>query len=381
MKKFLFFTQIATLVVLLSACGGKNKVSSAINGEIIPMRYAENLTLIKGEGYTEARLRNPWDTTAILHTYLLIDKNQQVPDHLPEGTIVRTPLSKALVYTATHCNLINELGAVNSIGGICEIQYIKVPAIIEGCKNGTIVNAGEGTNPDIEKIIDLHPDALLLSPYENSGGHGQVEKLKIPIIECADYMETSALGSAEWIRFYGMLFGKEALAESIFAEVEKNYNELIALVNEQPAKPKLLCEVKSGSAWYVPGGRSTTGKLYKDAGADYLFSHYTNSGAVPLSFETVFEKAEGADIWLMKYNHPTDKTLASLREDYAPYAQFKAFKNKQVYGCNTAYKAYYEDFPFHPDRILKELIKIFHPSLFPEYELKYFSKLAEKGEG
>ena len=377
MKKFLLSVHIVTLVLLLSACGGRSKTSSALNGEMIPLKYAENLTLIQGNGYTEARLQNPWDTTSILRTYILIDKDSQVPEHLPTGTIVRTPLQKALVYTATHCNLIHELGAVESIGGICEIQYIKVPEIIEGCKNGTIVNAGEGTNPDIEKIIDLHPDALLLSPYENSGGHGQVEKLKIPIIECADYMETSALGSAEWIRFYGMLFGKEALAESIFAEVEKNYNELIALVNEQPAKPKLLCEVKSGSAWYVPGGRSTTGKLYKDAGADYLFSHYQNSGAVPLSFETVFEKAEGADIWLMKYNHPTDKTLASLREDYAPYAQFKAFKNKQVYGCNTAYKAYYEDFPFHPDRILKELIKIFHPSLFPEYELKYFSKLAE----
>ena len=378
MKIFILSIQIATLVLLLSACGGRSKTSSAETpGEVIPLKYAENLTLIKGEGYTEAILRNPWDTTSILRTYLLIDKSQEVPEHLPEGTIVRTPLSKALVYTATHCNLINELGAVNSIGGICEIQYIKVPAIIEGCKNGTIVNAGEGTNPDIEKIIDLHPDALLLSPYENSGGHGQVEKLKIPIIECADYMETSALGSAEWIRFYGMLFGRETLADSIFAEVEKNYNDLKSLVDEQPVRPKLMCELKSGSAWYVPGGRSTTGKLYKDAGADYLFAHHPNSGAVPLSFETVFEKAEGADIWLMKYNHPTDKTLSCLREDYAPYAQFKAFKNKQVYGCNTAYKAYYEDFPFHPDRVLKELIKIFHPSLFPEYELKYFSKLAE----
>jgi iron complex transport system substrate-binding protein len=344
---------------------------------MIPMKYAENLKLIKGDGYTEAILRNPWDTTSILRTYILVDKDKEAPEHLPEGTLVRTPLSKALVYTATHCNLIHELGAVKSIGGICEIQYIKVPEIIEGCANGTIVNAGEGTNPDIEKIIDLHPDALLLSPYENSGGHGQVEKLKIPIIECADYMETSALGSAEWIRFYGMLFGCEAKADSIFATVEKNYNELKKLATSQTKKPKLMCEVKSGSAWYVSGGRSTTGKLYADAGADYAFASYPNAGGIPLSFETVFDKAQDADIWLIKYNQATDLTLTSLREDYAPYAQFKAHKQKQVYGCNTGLKTYYEDFPFHPDRVLKDLIKIFHPSLLPEYELKYFSKLAE----
>ena len=377
MKKTLLSAYIVTLVLLLSACGGGSKTSSAFDGEIIPLKYAENLTLIKGEGYTEARLRNPWDTTALLRTYILVDKDSEMPKHLPEGTLVRTPLSKALVYTATHCNLIHELGTVKSIGGICELQYIKVPEIIEGCQNGTIVNAGEGTNPDMEKIIDLHPDALLLSPYENSGGHGQVEKLKIPIIECADYMETSALGSAEWIRFYGLLFGREALADSIFAEVEKNYNNLKALATSQAVKPRLMCEVKSGSAWYVSGGRSTTGKLYADAGAEYVFSSYTNAGGVPLSFETVFDKAQDADVWLMKYNHPTDKTYQSLQEDYAPYANFKAFKEKNIYHCNTAYRPYYEDFPFHPDRVLKDLIKIFHPSLLPEYELKYFSKLAE----
>ena len=377
MKKFILSAHIVTIVLLLSACSGGSKTSSAFKGKILPLKYAENLTLIQGEGYTEAVLRNPWDTTNILRTYILVDKDKEVPNHLPEGTLVRTPLSKALVYTATHCNLIHELGAVKSIGGICEIQYIKVPEIIEGCKNGTIVNAGEGTNPDIEKIIDLHPDALLLSPYENSGGHGQVEKLKIPIIECADYMETSALGSAEWIRFYGLLFGREALADSIFAEVEKNYNEWKSLATAQPVKPRLMCEVKSGSAWYVSGGRSTTGKLYADAGADYVFASYPNAGGVPLSFETVFDKAQDADVWLMKYNHPTDKTYQSLQEDYAPYANFKAFKDKNIYYCNTAYRPYYEDFPFHPDRVLKDLIKIFHPSLLPEYELKYFSKLAE----
>ena len=378
MKKFLLSVQIVTLVLLLSACGGRSKTSSAfVNEEIIPLKYAENLTLIKGNGYTEARLRNPWDTTRILRTYILVDKDKEMPNHLPEGTIVRTPLSNALVYTGVHCALIKELGAVKSIGGICELQYIKVPEIQEGCQNGTIVNAGEGTNPDIEKIIDMHPDALLLSPYENSGGHGQVEKLKVPIIECADYMETSALGSAEWIRFYGLLFHQSAKADSIFTIVEKNYNELKELAASQSVKPKVMCELKSGSAWYVPGGRSTTGKLYKDAGGDYVFEHYPNSGAVPLSFETIFDKAQEADVWVMKYNQPTDKTLSGIREDYSPYTRFKAYQQKKVYGCNTAYRRYYEDFPFHPDLVLKDLIRIFHPSLLPNYELKYFSNLAE----
>ena len=93
MKNFLLSAYIVTLALLLSACGGRSKTSSAYNGEILPMKYAENLTLIQGEGYTEARLRNPWDTTALLRTYILVDKDSEMPKHLPEGTLVRTPLS------------------------------------------------------------------------------------------------------------------------------------------------------------------------------------------------------------------------------------------------------------------------------------------------
>ena len=158
MKKLLLSAHIGLIVLFLYACGGGSKTSSAFTSEeVIPLKYAENLTLVKGKDYTEARLRNPWDTTKILRTYILVEKDKPIPDHLPKGTIVRTPLSKALVYTGVHCALIHELGAVKSIGGICELQYIKVPEIIEGCKNGTIINAGEGTNPDIEKISYMHP--------------------------------------------------------------------------------------------------------------------------------------------------------------------------------------------------------------------------------
>ena len=68
--------------------------------------------------------------------------------------------------------------------------------------------------PDIERIIDLRADAILLSPFENSGGYGRLEQIGVPIIECADYMETSALGRAEWMKFYGLLYGKEHEADS-----------------------------------------------------------------------------------------------------------------------------------------------------------------------
>ena len=378
MKQFSLFIHLMLSVLLFSACGGKSKTASVIEAEeAIPLRYAENLNLSATEDYTIARLRNPWDTTRILHTYVLVDKEKSLPADLPEGTLVRTPLSKAVVYSSVHCGLLNQIGALKSIGGVCDLKYIKLQEVQDGCRTGSIADVGNGMNPDIEKIIDLHPDAIMLSPFENSGGYGRVEKLNIPIIECADYMETSALGRAEWMRFYGLLFGQAQKADSLFAEVEKNYNELKALVAPLSYAPSVISELKNGSAWYVPGGKSTSARIYADAGANYVFADDEHSGSVPLTFETVFDKGQNADFWLIKYNQAIDKTYKELEQDYAPYTGFRAFKERNIYGCNTGKVDFYEDSPFHPDRLLKDLIKIFHPTLLEGYELKYFTKLAE----
>lgn len=379
MKKILLSAYIVTWVLLLSACGGGSKTSSLqAEGDTVRMKYSSLLQIVKHADYTVVTIRNPWDTLKVLHTYLLADREKPLPEHLPEGTVVRTPLQKSVIYSSVHCSLWSELDELKGIGGVCGLEYIKLPQIQEGCRNGSIVNVGNSMNPDIERIIDLRPDAILLSPFENSGGYGRVGKLNIPIIECADYMETSALGRAEWMRLYGLLLGKEAQADSLFTGIEKEYLTLTQQVKSQNLKrPTVISEMKNSSAWYIPGGNSTMGRLYQDAGADYVFAYLSNSGSVPLAFETVFDRGGNADIWLIKYNQPQDKTYSELERDYAPYARFKAFQDRKVYGCNTNHVPFYEESPFHPELLLKDLIKIFHPELLPDYDLKYFSNLAE----
>ena len=379
MKKILLSAYIVTWVLLLSACGGGSKTSSLqAEGDTIRMKYSSLLQIVKHADYTVVTIRNPWDTLKVLHTYLLADREKPLPEHLPEGTVVRTPLQKSVIYSSVHCSLWSELDELKGIGGVCGLEYIKLPQIQEGCRNGSIVNVGNSMNPDIERIIDLRPDAILLSPFENSGGYGRVGKLNIPIIECADYMETSALGRAEWMRLYGLLLGKEAQADSLFAGIEKEYLTLTQQVKSQNLKrPTVISEMKNSSAWYIPGGNSTMGRLYQDAGADYVFAYLSNSGSVPLAFETVFDRGGNDDIWLIKYNQPQDKTYSELERDYAPYARFKAFQDRKVYGCNTNHVPFYEESPFHPELLLKDLIKIFHPELLPDYDFKYFSNLAE----
>lgn len=380
-RRFKMLLFIATIIVgnlFFFACDGRSKTTSAFAaGDTIPMRYAENITLVDHKDYTVAYLRNPWDSTQMLRTYILIDKEKLLPDHLPVGTVVRTPLEKTVVYSSVHCSLLKQLDALECIAGVCDLSYIRMPEIQEGYGSGTIADLGDGMNPNIEKMIDLHPDAILLSPFENSGGYGRVEKLDIPIIECAEYMETSSLGRAEWMRFFGLLFNRKEEADSLFATVERNYNELKALVLPISYAPLVMCDLKTSSTWYTPGGNSTVAKLYADAGANYIFQDDTHSGSLPYPFEVIFERGQQAGIWLIRYNQAVDKTYSELEKEFAPYAGFRAFKERNVYGCNTAHVPFYEETPFRPDWLLKDLIKVFHPGMLEGYGLRYFSKLAE----
>lgn len=367
-----------SLLFVLSACrGGKQETVLPDCGDTISLRYADNLALVAYPDYTVATLRNPWDTLKTLHTYVLVPASRPLPARLPAGTVVRTPLRKAVVYSSVHCSLMDKLGVAGSIGGVCDLKYIKLPGVQDGCRRGVIADCGSGMNPDMEKIIDLHPDAILLSPFENSGGYGRIEKLDIPIIECADYMETSALGRAEWMRFYGLLFGAASRADSLFAEVDSCYGQLKRRAALSSVSLSIVSELKSGSAWYVPGGRSTTGRLFGDACGRYVFAEDRHSGSIPLSFETVFDKAGDADVWTIKYNRDRDMTYSDLAADYTGYTGFKAFKTRNIYGCNTAKVPFYEETPFRPDYLLADLIQILHPEIGDLGGLRYFCKLNE----
>ena len=188
-------------------------------------------------------------------------------------------------------------------------------------------------------------------------------------------MESSPLGCAEWMRFYGRLFGLATKSDSLFWAVCNEYESLRNVAKDVGTRPKLMCELKSSSAWYVPCGGSTMGRMYADAGADYLFSAYGGSGSVPLSYEVVLDKAADADVWLFKYNSDIDRTYASLLSDFAGYSHFKPFRQRDIYACNTRYRHLFEETSFHPERLLKDLVAILHPQILPNHTLRYYEKM------
>lgn len=393
----------ALVVLLVVACQG-GKTASGEGGDTLQMKYAELLTIVKHNdgAYTEAIIENPWKKGTTLHKYILVPKGNEgdetvarLKDNIRENAtlqmgshcdIVRTPLESNVVFTAPHCQLMYELGCKNAITGVCDKDYINIPDIKERVKlsdgkastsdtDKVIIDCGSSMQPDMERIIALKPEGLLISPFENSGGYGKLDKLHIPIIETADYMETSPLGRAEWMKFYGLLFKSEERSDSLFSSIEKEYLALKAEAAKLPQGLSILTERKMGSVWYVPGGKSTMGILLKDANAKYIFADDTHSGSLAYGPERILSKGTQVDVWAFKYFGGKALSKNDLLAEYEGYKVLKAFYSNSIYQVDTSTQPYFELTSFHPEILLREFIILAHPKATQFGKLRFYQHL------
>ena len=455
-RNIYIFGALLALLVLTACQGGKTTAGEAEEGDTLKMKYAKLLTIVKygekgtassdkdAEGaeyqYAEVNVANPWKAGTLLHRYILIPKGEEGDKTVTRLALqrtsgmgcttdtVRTPVERSAVFIAPHCQLMYELGCQQAIRGVCDLNYINIPdvrkraasagkassgnASSENASSGkassgnasaqnSIVDCGSSMAPDIERIIALKPEAILVSPFENSGGYGKLDKLHIPIIEAADYMESSPLGRAEWMKFYGMLFGKdknisttvagkalttvagkaseatlpascELKADSLFAKIEKEYLKLKAEAGKLPKGLSILTERKTGNVWYVPGGQSTIGILLKDANARYIFSDDKHSGSLPMSPEQILAKGSQVDVWAFKYFGGAPLSQVQLLQEYDGYKALAAFSRGNIYQVDTSTVPYFELTSFHPELLLREFIILAHGSRFGK--LKFYKK-------
>ena len=373
LKKYLL------LIFLLASCCACGRRPSGVDGSAVAdtLRFARNLDIAYCDGYISVRIRDPWDTLRQRQHYVLVDRDRPLPARLPaDGKVIRVPVEKAVIYTSVHTAVAEQIGALDRVCGVCEPQYITSAEVLRRIEDGRIADLGMSTSPNVEKIVDIGTEMIVASPFENSG-YGSAEKIGVPIVEAADYMENHPLGRTEWVLFYGLLLGHREEAEAVFAETERRYLELKALAAAAKERPSVLLERKYGASWAVPGGGSYIGTLHADAGADYFFRDFPGAKSVHLTFEEVYDRAADADLWLLKYDTREPLTYGLLQEEYQPYANFRPWKERRIFCCNTITSTYYDDITLHPDRVLEDLVAIYHPELLPDHRQRYYFPMNE----
>jgi len=336
-------------------------------------QFAKGFKIEYFDNYKLIKIYNPRDTTHALNKYILINKDNFVPDSI-KGKRIFIPLNSLACLHSTQIGYANRLKVLETILGVSEVKYIKNEYIHKKVKQGEIIEFGSPQNIDHEKILSINPDILLLAPHPGNSFE-KLEEIGINLIVNTSYLETTPLARAEWIKFLSCFFNKENYANNVFDSIVKKYQELTELSKNIKNHPDIFTGKKYGQIWYLPGGESYMSKFFEDAGANYLWKNEKTYEVLTLDFETVYAKAAFSEFWCVKEYFDGDYSYRQLTTEFEPYSDFKAFKDTNILFCNTFKTSYFEDGIMEPEIILADLIKAIHPELLTDYKPKYFKRL------
>lgn len=376
------FTVILILPVLLSlpTCKDRNHQNQtpSDSSSVAAIEYAEGFRVTAIGDSKLVEVTYPYQGASSGFQYLLVPKKSKVPAHDAETKVIRTPVNSIVCTSTTHIPLLDYLGETNALVGFPTTDYISSAKMRKRIDAGKVMELGVDKGLNIERIAALKPD--LVMGYTMTSDYGQfrkIEELNVPVVINAEYLEKHPLGRAEWIKFMALFFDKGKQADSVFNMVKKEYLEASALADSVAVRPSVMSGIVYGDAWFLPGGENYASKMLEDAGCNYLWSDNPSHGFIQLSFEHVFEKAHNADLWI---GTGTYGSLKEIQNADHRYTQFKTFKEGKVYNYDARQGAkggseFLELGYLRPDLILKDLVKIAHPELLPEYELFFHRKL------
>lgn len=376
------FGKILFLFLFLAISGCKNpEKQEKFNpgaGESIPVEYAEGFSIVKYDNFKIVTVKNPWPDSEVSYRYLLAEKGKKIPEDILYDQKIIIPVEEIVITSTTHISSLEILNEENALVGFPGLDYISSEKTRDLIAAGKVKDLGQNQALNTEILLALKPDVVVGFAVDGSNKALElVQKNGIPVVLNGDWMESSPLGKAEWIKFFGAFFNKLEEAGNFFDKIKRDYIKAKNRAQESKNRPTVLAGAMNQGTWYLPSGESWHAKFFEDANANYFFSETKGTGSLSLAFETVFSKAKNADFWIGPAEFQSYEQIKNTSEHYT---QFKAFQNRNIYTYSsekgpTGGVIFYELAPLRPDLVLKDLISIFHPDLLPEYERTFYKAL------
>ncbi|MCS6992961.1 MAG: ABC transporter substrate-binding protein [Anaerolineales bacterium] len=343
------------------------------------IEYAAGLTIEYHNSYKVITVKTPWPGASESMAYALVQCGAPRPEGFLEEQIIEVPAKTIITMSTTYLPALDELGLLDRLVGVDDTTYVNNPTVLKMAEDGKLASIGYGSGVNVEKVLELSPSLVMTygSGAPEYDAHPVLLQAGQKVVVNAEWMDTTPLGRAEWLKFIAVFFNKEAKAEALFDQIEQDYQKLVALTASVSQKPTVFTGSAYQGTWYMPGGQSFAAAFLRDAGANYLWRDDPSTGSLPLSFEAVFEKAKDADYWL---NVGFVGALDDLKGMDPRYADFAAFQKGNVWNNDAKTNSsggndYYESAVLHPERVLADLIFIFHPDLLPNHQLVYYRQV------
>ncbi|MCC9138213.1 ABC transporter substrate-binding protein [Pontibacter silvestris] len=361
-----------------------NKINYAVAQEdVFPdkatIRYAKGFTLSYHGTYKMVNILNHFEDRVDTLQYLLVQRGTAVPSHSPDVQVIEIPVQQLVGMSSMHVGLVDFAEAADVLVGLGNLKYVSSAHVRENIKAGKVKEVGNGGALNNELLISMQPDLVMVtgSPDAKLSLYQTLQAAGIPVMINSEWLETTPLGRAEWVKLLAALLNKEALVNEKFANVEQEYHKLMDLTSQAKTKPSVITSMPFKGTWAVPDGDSYMARFLKDAATTYEWSDVQGKGSLQLDFERVAPVALQADFWLNVGYVDTKEDIAGRDvryKDFKPFRQGTIFNNnKRVndIGAND----YWESGAVNPHLILADLIRILHPELLPGHELVYYKPI------
>ncbi|MDT0607201.1 ABC transporter substrate-binding protein [Croceitalea rosinachiae] len=381
-KMLLKAVRFCLILMTVASCKKESKSTNTVveqNDELV--QYAVGFDIDKSGDFPVIHVTNPWPNAKQRFTYAFIPKDRLSKITFQKeayDAVISTPIQNLVVTSTTHIPALESLGGLNKLIGFPDIRYISSMPARQLINSGKIKELGSNQSLNTEMVLEMSPDAVVGFAIDNQNSTYEVlQKSGIPILYNGDWTEQTPLGKAEWIKFFGVLLGKEKEADSIFKTIASSYNQVKELARTAKKRPTVLSGALYKDVWYLPAGKSWAAQFLADANADYLWADSEGTGSLSLSLETALEKGQDAEFWISPSQFTTYDDLINANNHYS---EFEAFKNKHLFTFSatkgpTGGLLYYELAPQRPDLVLKDLVHIFHPEVLPNHVLYFFTPL------
>lgn len=366
------------LAAVLTACHTSTSKIEDFGKVIYAPEYATGFEIRGAEGSasTLITVTDPWQGADSVCTQLFIARDGEDAPEGFEGQVLRGDARRVVAMSSTHIAMLDAVGAAPAVVGVSGLDYITNDDIRQ--HRDSIGDVGYEGNINYELLLSLDPDIVLL--YGVSGASSMESKLRelgIPYMYVGDYVEQSPLGKAEWLVALSEIVGRRGTGEKVFAEIPVRYNALRDKVAASGVgKPSVMLNTPYNDSWFMPWMQSYTVRLISDAGASFVYDKNNGTASVPVDMEEAYLLASKADYWI---DLGIAASLDDVRRMVPKFTDIPVFSSGNIYNNNrrstpAGGNDYFESAVVHPDIVLRDLVKIFHPELV-EDDFIYYHRL------
>lgn len=360
--RFLLFLFVGLLILSCKTEHPRVNEINDLGGDTVDINYAKSFRIIDYQSFVEIQLIEPQNDSVIARYGI----GGEVPDEFIE---LPQKMNSIAALSSTHVGMLKALDAADKIMGVSSKKYLCNQESQEGW-----IDYGELGQTDPELYVSHKPDLLVHSGFNTEVPVlSKLQKIGISTFVNYDWKEVHPLGRAEWIKVFGCFLDCREKATHVFDSICTRYEQLKRTVIKVADQPTVLSGTVYGDVFNSPAGESYMAQLLADANTNYVYANTSGTASLSMSLEEVILANRETEYWV---NVAAD-SYADVSTLNKRFEALKSFKNENLYTYYGNVNCFWEQSAISPDKVLSDLIHIFHPGVLNNSTLHYYERISE----